>query len=132
MTSAAPGSRPKVAIVDDEIDFTRLIEHWLAPQYDVTGFTDGLTAKDALVALCPDLLIIDIHMPGCNGFQVSRKLRSQKGFEQLPVIFVTASSSQDDVAQYLRFKWCCYMVKPITGTQIKHAVSEQLSIQTGG
>jgi CheY-like chemotaxis protein len=114
--------------VDDEQDLLRVISRWLEPDYNVTCLPGGTDSCAAIAALNPDLVIMDIHMPGCNGFKISRQLRDECGFEDLPVIFLTGSKSESDMAKYLHFKGCRYMLKPITGRLLRDAVAEQLGM----
>ena len=126
------GSRPRVVVVDDEVDFLKLIERWLKTKYDVTSLTGGDGTGAEIAALDPDLLIMDIHMPQSNGFQICRQLRGQAGFADLPVIFLTGSKSDRDFVNYLDFGGCRYMTKPITGKELREAVAEQLGLTTAG
>lgn len=124
--------RPKVVVVDDEVDFLKLIERWLKPRYQVTCLSGGQDTCEAIAALDPDILIMDIHMPGIGGFDISRQLRAQTGFEDIPVIFLTGSKSDRDVVQYLDFKNSRYMMKPITREELQEAVADQLGFELAG
>lgn len=129
MTVQKDVCRPKVVVVDDEVDFLKMMERWLKPKYDVTYLSGGQDTCEDIAALDPDIVIMDIHMPGRGGFQICRELRKQAGFEDLPVIFLTGSKSDRDFVQYLEFGGCRYMVKPITGKELKDAVAEQLGFE---
>lgn len=124
--------RPRVVVVDDEADFLKLIERWLKPRFEVTCLLGGASTGEEIAALDPDLLIMDIHMPDGNGFQICRQLREQTGFEGLPVIFLTGSTSDRDFVQYLDFEGCRYMTKPISGKELREAVAEELGLQMVG
>ena len=73
--------RAKVAVVDDEADFLTIVEGWLRPAFDVSVFShcDGLV--DAIGALKPDLVLLDVHMPEESGFKICRELRAAPGLE---------------------------------------------------
>lgn len=124
--------RPTVVLVDDEVDYLKLMERWLKPKFNVTCLTGGVDASVNIVALNPDLVIMDVNMPECGGFKISRQLRGQTGFEDLPVIFVTGSKSVKHVAQSLHFSGCRYMLKPLTRKELNNAVSELLGLQMVG
>ena len=132
MTMASEMCRPTVVVVDDDADFLELVARWLKPQYNVVCLPGGVDASTNIAALNADLLIMDIHMPGCGGFDISRQLRAQNGYEDLPVIFLTGSKSPRDAARYLDFNGCRYMLKPITGKQLRDAVSEQVGMKMVG
>ena len=124
--------RPRVVVVDDEVDFLKLVERWLKPKFDVTCLSGGADTSEEIAALDPDLLIMDIHMPERNGFQICKQLRGMAGFEDLPVIFLTGSKSDKDFVHYLDFGGCRYMTKPVTGKELKEAVAEQLGLPMVG
>lgn len=124
--------RPRIVVVDDEADFLSLVERWLKSKYDVTCLSGGAQTSEEIASLDPDLLIMDIHMPERGGFQICKQLRGQAGFEDLPVIFLTGSTSDRDFVQYLDFGGCRYLTKPITGKELREAVSEQLGLSMVG
>lgn len=132
MTDEKEVCRPRVVVVDDEVDFLKLVERWLKPKFDVTCLSGGVDTSEEIASLDPDLLIMDIHMPERDGFQICRRLRGQAGFEDLPVIFLTGSKSDKDFVHYLDFGGCRYMTKPVTGKELKEAVTEQLGLQMVG
>lgn len=132
MRIAKDACRPKVVVVDDDADFLTLEEHWLKPKFDVTCLTGGMTTSDEIAALEPDLLVMDIHMPGRSGFEICRELHGQRALKDLPVIFLTASKSDKDFIRYLDLSGCRYMMKPVSGQELKEAVSEQLNVQMAG
>ncbi|HAZ09459.1 MAG TPA: hypothetical protein DCZ01_13300 [Elusimicrobia bacterium] len=125
--------RPRVVVVDDEVDFLRLVEHWLKPKFAVTCLTGGVDTCEEVTALEPDLVIMDIHMPERGGFPISRQLRNTSGFEDLPVIFLTGSKDEKDFIHYLDFGGGCrFLTKPITGKALRKAVSEELGLEMVG
>jgi putative two-component system response regulator len=118
--------RPKIVIVDDEPDFLALLETWLRPAYDVTVFThcDGLVEE--IKALEPDLVLLDVHMPERSGFWVCRQLRSAQGLEELPVVFLTGSKTDEDFLMHLETGGTRYLTKPIGRKSLLDALAEQL------
>jgi putative two-component system response regulator len=119
--------RPKIAVVDDEPDFLLLVEGCLKPEYDVTSFShcEGLVQK--LRALKPDVVLLDIHMPEESGFKICRELRAAPGLENLPVIFLTGSKTDEDFLLHLESGGTRYMTKPIARSALSEAIAEQLS-----
>ena len=123
---------PQVVIVDDEVNFLKLVDHWLKSRYEVTCLTGGEDVVDSIAALAPDLLILDIHLPEGSGFEICRRLRKRPGFEDLPVIFLTGSKTDRDFLLYLEFGGCRYMTKPVTGRELCEAISEELGLKAVG
>jgi putative two-component system response regulator len=118
--------RPKIAVVDDEPDFLLLVEGSLKPEYDVTTFSrcEGLVEK--LRTLKPDVVLLDIHMPEESGFKICRELRASPGLENLPVIFLTGSKTDEDFLLHLESGGARYLTKPIARSALSEAISEQL------
>jgi CheY-like chemotaxis protein len=118
--------RPKVVVVDDESDFLTIVDGWLNPYYDVTVFShcDGLV--EAISALKPDLVLLDVHMPEESGFSICRRLRSAPDLENLPVIFLTGSQTDEDFLLHLETGGSRYLTKPIVRRALLEALSEQL------
>jgi DNA-binding response OmpR family regulator len=117
---------PKIAVVDDEPDFLLLMESWLKPSYDVTSFShcEGLIQK--LRALKPELVLLDIHMPEESGFKICRELRAVRGLENLPVLFLTGSKTDEDFLLHIESGGTSYLTKPIARKTLLEAVSEAL------
>ena len=91
---------PTVAVVDDDPDILDLVETMLEMEgHQVVTFDSGLAALEALRAKSPDLVILDITMPGMDGIELLRQLRLKS---QVPVIFLTGKS--DEVDELLALK----------------------------
>jgi CheY-like chemotaxis protein len=119
-------------IVDDEPDFLRLLEGWLAPYYDVSLVSEPEGACERIAALAPDLVLLDVHMPELDGFSVCRRLRSEKGLAALPVAFLTGSRTDEDFLLHLDSGGSRYLTKPISRRELLDAVAEQLAGQKVG
>ncbi|MBQ1396358.1 MAG: response regulator transcription factor [Eubacterium sp.] len=101
----------RILIAEDERDLNRLITRKLADAgYSVDSFDNGLDAIDALDAVDYDALVLDIMMPGADGYAVLRHLRDQK--KATPVLFLTAKDAVSDRVKGLDSGANDYMVKP--------------------
>ena len=101
----------RILIAEDERDLNRLITQKLADAgYSVDSFDNGLDAIDALDAVDYDALVLDIMMPGADGYAVLRHLRDQK--KATPVLFLTAKDAVSDRVKGLDSGANDYMVKP--------------------
>lgn len=123
-------SRRKIVVVDDEPDFLRLVESWLKPSYQVTCLTGAKGAAARIRAIKPDLALIDIHLVDGSGFEICRELRSQPGFEDLPVVFLTGSKTDEDFLQHLESGGTRYLTKPIGRRALLEALEEQLVVRS--
>ena len=94
---ASPGERPpKILVVDDVPQNVRLLEAVLVPHgYQVLTANDGILALELVEAEQPDLILLDVMMPGLDGYAVCTHLRENDATAVLPVIMVTSSIGQE-------------------------------------
>jgi len=118
----------KILIVDDNpvnIDF--LVE--LLNEYDVRTVLDGHSALEAVEEEKPDLILLDINMPGLNGFQVCEQLKASKETEPIPIIFLTASDESDSIVHAFKIGGSDYIVKPYNTEEVLVRVQTQLKLK---
>src|SRR6185503_6971995 len=85
-----------VLIVDDDPDMAELLGRMLSQQgMQAQVATNGAAALEMIAASPPDLVLLDVQMPGPNGFDICRQLKSQEATALLPVVLVTALEDQD-------------------------------------
>ncbi len=106
--------QPLVLIADDEPDMVVLLRRLFSRDgFQVEGVADGTTALERAEALKPDLILMDVQMPGLNGFEVLRRLRQNKITAHIPTIFITAAAREPtDVAKGLGLGADDYVLKP--------------------
>ena len=81
----------KILCIDDDPQNSSLIKRVLeADGFDVLLATNGFIGLAQASRECPDLILLDIHMPGLNGYEVARNLRRMKQTRHIPIIFVSA------------------------------------------
>lgn len=119
-------NRPLVAVVDDEVDFLALVERWLQREYRVVCYTSASDALEALPSLAPDLVLLDIHMPGGSGFALCRALRGDARTTWSPIVFLTGSRSDEDFLLHMESGGSRYLNKPISRERLLHAVADCL------
>lgn len=92
-------SGPRILVVDDVQPNIRLLEAVLSTQgYEVIPASSGAEALELVVERRPDLILLDVQMPGMNGYEVCRRLRADPATSFLPVVMVTSSEGEDRVA----------------------------------
>jgi DNA-binding response OmpR family regulator/DNA-binding CsgD family transcriptional regulator len=106
--------RDTVLVVDDTPDTLGFLTDTL----DHAGFTvliatDGASALDLIEQISPDLVLMDAVMPGLNGFETCRRMKREKRFAHLPVIFMTGLSETENVVEGLAAGGVDYVTKPI-------------------
>ncbi len=108
-----PAGATKVLVVDDEPSITDLVSMALRyEQFDVRVAGNGREALAAVESFSPDLAVLDIMMPGIDGFEVARRLRNQG--VRLPILFLTARDATEDKIRGLTLGGDDYMTKPFS------------------
>lgn len=105
----------KILVVDDEEDIVDLIRYNLEKEgYSVASASDGNSALQIAGEFKPDLIILDIMMPGPDGFEVCRQVRLIPGLAQVSIIFLTAKTGEIDQILGLELGADDYIQKPVS------------------
>jgi putative two-component system response regulator len=116
-----------ILIVDDEPANLSLLTHLLRPHYQVRAANSGENALRAAASEPqPALVLLDVMMPGMDGYEVLDRLRNNPATAGIPVIFVTAMAGTDDEERGLQYGAADYIVKPIKPTVVLARVRTQL------
>jgi two-component system phosphate regulon response regulator PhoB len=104
-----------VLAVEDDRDILELITYNLEREgYEVTGVTSGEDGVDAARSEKPDLVLLDLMLPGIDGLEVCRKLKADPDTSHLPVIMVTAKGEEADIVTGLELGADDYVTKPFS------------------
>lgn len=118
--------KTKILLVDDEKDIVEFIKYNLELEdYQVITAYDGEEALKKM-SLHPDLVILDIMMPKLNGYDVCKKIRAEREFQSVPIIFLTAKSSEIDEILGLELGANDYIRKPISPQKLVARVKSNL------
>ena len=110
------GQRLSVLAVDDQSEALELLQIMLAADgFDVMVATDALSALRAAYQTHPDAILLDVMMPGVDGFEACRRLRE---VTDVPIIFVTAKGTIDDIVRGLSLGADDYVVKPFDRSEL--------------
>jgi CheY-like chemotaxis protein len=114
--------RKKILVVDDEQLTRAVLQHnVILAGYDVIVASNGREAMQKIQEVTPDLIVVDLVMPDMNGFEMLRRIRSNKETMQTPVIVVSALQSQTDIEEAKASGADIYLTKPIKPEEfIKH------------
>jgi len=103
----------KILVVDDEPDIVLVLQAILTHAgYEVLTAYDGLGALEQVEAGLPDLILLDLRMPGLDGWDVCAHLKGDRRTRYIPVMMVSALRSADDIARGFRVGASDYLVKP--------------------
>ena len=130
--SAAPESlrKPVVLLVDDQPRNLQLLGNALFKNgYDVALANSGAEALEIIAESPPDLVLLDVMMPGMSGFEVCRKLKESEIAPNLEVIFVTAKTQKDDILEGFAAGGVDYITKPIQLPEVLARVKSQISLK---
>jgi diguanylate cyclase (GGDEF)-like protein len=121
------GGRPKVMVVDDDPDFTTKIAFDLRnDNLLVRTVHDPMKLLEALQEFPPDVLLLDVMMPGMNGFEVCQMLRGMPRWRDLPIIFITAEIHIDARVKAFTSGGDDYLPKPVVTEELLARVRVRL------
>jgi CheY-like chemotaxis protein len=102
-----------VAVVEDNADNRLLLQAILDGLYEVVEYENGVDALAGLTAKLPDLVLLDISLPGMDGNEILARIRADEQLRRLPVIALTAHAMSGDREKYLAAGFNDYITKPI-------------------
>ena len=121
--------RPQVMIVDDTPANIKIIIGLLSDDYELMIATNGQECLDGVRSNPPDLILLDIMMPGMNGYETCQKLKSNPTTTNIPIIFMTAKSEEDDETKGLKLGAVDYIKKPFNMYIAKSRIDNHLELQ---
>jgi len=122
-------SHPVVLVVDDVPENVKLLRGMLGTaSYQVLSANDGATALHMAQALQPDLILLDVTMPGMDGYAVCARLKENEATRQIPVIFVTARDDPQAEARGFSMGAVDYITKPIMLPTVLARVKAHLAV----
>lgn len=121
--------KPIILAVDDTPVNIDILLDSLGEAYDLSIATEGNEALEILERITPDLILLDIMMPGMSGYEVCRKIRQMESMVDVPIIFLTAKSAPADVVKGFDVGAVDYLTKPFNVAELKARVSVHLELR---
>jgi len=131
----------RIIIIEDDPDICEILKFNLEQSgYDATAFHDGQKGYEAILQSPPDLILLDLMLPGLNGLEIARKLRFEERTQSIPIIMITARSEEYDVLHGLEQGADDYITKPFRPREVmarvkallrRHKRDEDQIYQTG-
>jgi DNA-binding response OmpR family regulator len=119
---AGPGT---ILIVEDESNILEALTFILSRAgWDVRGHGKGDTALAEVARLNPDVLVLDVMLPGCSGFDILRALRAEAATRDLPVVMLTAKGQAQDRDQAQALGANAFLTKPFSNDELLSVVRE--------
>lgn len=111
-------TRTRIAVVEDNPDNRLLLQALLTEEYDIDEYEDGPAALDGIPNAVPDLILLDVSLPGMEGPEVLRRLKGMPGLDTIPIIALTAHAMAGDRERLLAQGFDDYVAKPITDEEL--------------
>ena len=108
----AAETQKNILAVDDRPEILTNVSSALSDYYKVFGAPGGHAALQIIQKIKIDLFILDIDMPGMNGFELTEKIRAEERYEQTPIMFLTATSSRERILKSMQLGIKDFIVKP--------------------
>jgi len=122
-------SSAAILIVDDSLEIVRLLASTLQQAgYSISVATDGTQAFAKAVAAKPDLILLDVHLPGMNGLSIARRLKQIPETNNIPVLFMSSAISPEERLSGLRAGGSDYISKPFRAEEVLERVRIHLSL----
>ena len=125
--------RYKVLIVEDEESLLKLESILLVSKgYKVSGVADGNAALREIASDRPDVVILDVMLPGMDGFEICRRIRSDAATRSIVVIMLTAKKNSQDMERGVEAGADAYMTKPFKSAQLIATIERFLLERNAG
>jgi putative two-component system response regulator len=122
-------TRPTILIVDDTPDNIMLLSQLLKDRYNTRVANSGTAALQAAHSGPVDLVLLDVMMPGVDGYETCRRFKADPATAHIPVIFLTAKNQVEDEARGLQLGAVDYLSKPISPPVLFARVATQLTLK---
>ncbi|MBI3112539.1 MAG: response regulator [Ignavibacteriales bacterium] len=116
-----------IVLIEDNRDNRLLVRALLSESYMLKEYETGFEALEGLKSMIPDLILLDISLPGMDGVEVLTRLRSDDRLRSIPVIALTAHAMSGDRERYLQAGFNDYVAKPIVDEEVLlHAIARAI------
>jgi len=115
-----------IAVVEDNADNRLLLHAFLGDRYEIVEYETGPAALEGFLVRMPDLVLLDVSLPGMDGLAIVSRLRADERTKKLPVIALTAHAMHGDRQRFLQSGFDEYVSKPIVDENVLFAAIEKL------
>ena len=128
MKPLAGGPKGRILVIDDNVDATRILRIMLELDgHEVQVLNDGSGARDVVRAFRPDVVLLDIGMPGMDGYAVARQLRDDAGDAAPLLVAITGFAQADDERRSREAGFDRHLVKPADREALQKLIAERLA-----
>ena len=119
----------RILIVDDAPANIQMLVEILGPEYEILIATDGLDGLESALEHIPDVILLDVEMPGLDGYQVCTQLKADPVTQGIPVLFLTSRDDTQDEATGLALGAIDYITKPFNPAVVSTRIKNQLELK---
>lgn len=117
----------RILVVEDEPDILEVLRaRFEAAGFEVEAATDGLTALNRARTISPDLIVLDLMLPGIDGFSICAMLKRDQQYSRIPILILSARSQPNDVNTGLGLGADAYLTKPFRAEELLEKVNDLL------
>jgi diguanylate cyclase (GGDEF)-like protein len=122
-------ARQRILIVDDSQNVVDMLSAVLGEDHEVIVAYDGVAAIEMAIDLQPDLILLDVVMPGIDGFEACRRLRAEERTQRIPIVFITGLNAVEDERRGLELGAIDFISKPIQAAIVRLRVRNHLELK---
>ena len=118
----------RILLVEDEPNIIEAIRFILSRDgWQVSTHSDGRTAMEAIARVSPDVVVLDVMLPGRSGFEILREMRERAETAAMPVLMLTAKGQERDREQAERYGVTRFMTKPFANAEVLDAANSMVA-----
>ncbi len=129
INDSAPDESCLVLLVEDNEDVRLYLEKILRRKFKLSLAVDGIDGWNKILDSIPDLIVSDVMMPGLNGLELCKRIKSDSRTSHIPVILLTAKASEEDKIEGLQYRANDYLMKPFNEMELILKIENLLSIR---
>jgi len=122
-------TKPSILIVDDLPENIQILSSALEGEFELYFALNGDDALKRTLIIKPDLILLDIIMPGMSGFEACKKIKGSPEISDIPIIFITALGHADDESEGLMLGAADYITKPFNSDLVRLRVRNHLELK---
>ncbi len=121
-------NKKKILIVDDEVSVTKLLKYALerSGQYEVLTESEGIKVISVVLSFKPDLLLLDVNLPGLTGGEIALEIKKELDLADLPIVFLTGNVTDEEAEEGLRIAGYPALGKPINMERLIETIEKNI------
>ena len=121
-------SKKKILIVDDEVSVTKLLKYALerSGQYEVLTESEGAQVIPAVLRFKPDLLLLDVNLPGLTGGEIALEIKKDPDLVDVPIVFLTGNVTDEEAESGLKIAGYPALGKPINMERLIETIEKNI------